>query len=95
MDDCSATSADSMIEILTPKASNNDEAFELNPVVVGGTLAGVAALVLVAQLGSMDGGAPSVATSSTPAPKVKVAPITQDLSGTSESSFSLLKEFVR
>lgn len=94
MDDCSMTSADSMLQLLTPEDAQMEER-EMDGTVIGGiAAAGVALLLGLNVMGSGD--APSTASrapASTPAAKVQKKTAATRGKSKSYSNFSLLKEY--
>jgi len=89
MDDCSATSADSLIQLLTPEREVAD-AMEVNPAILGG-IVGIVVLGLLAQSFGGGGGSAPLAPGSLAAPVTRTQPL--KATPKSDSNFSLLNEY--
>jgi peroxiredoxin len=91
LDDCSATSAANLLQILTPESALEEAGTGVDMKVIGA--AGVALLALFAS--QMGGPAPAPSSRpSAPAPQSRVQPAKKG-APTSESSFSLLNNYMK
>lgn len=97
MEDCSATSAENVIKLLTPEVVAPEATEVDGKVIVGGVLVAVGALVLalLASQPSVDGAATTTPSRPRAAPQVRVEPPTKSSSSRqSESQFQLLNQYM-
>ena len=94
LDSCDATSAERVLEMITPVVEHT-ESEEMNPVVLGG-IAAVVALGVVLQALTGGGPSPPPASNAPPPPAViKTQPIKSAPSPVSEESFSMLRNYLQ
>lgn len=95
MDDCSKTSADSLLQVLAPEPAVTDaDESPLSNTVIGGAVAGVALLLLLSSaLGGGDGQRTTSPPTPSPQPVIRSEPAKTPKGG-DKTSFSLLNEYL-
>ena len=93
MDDCSATSAANVIQVLSPDAGAADSAIEIDGKVILGVAGGILALLAVAIGGGGGDSAPRPTPKAAQTQPSRVVP--QKARPSSDSNFSLLNEYMK
>jgi hypothetical protein len=94
MDECSATSADNLIKLLSPDGETDDAGLEVDGKVLGTGVAGVALLFVLSSLFGGGGGSGSTTPAPTrQQPQVQRTQPAKQIKSQEKSQFSLLNEY--